>query len=102
MKILTNSAQSNNHSSVHAYYAPYRQELLEGGVDLYELQGTGSLAAYLDRAGEDAHAGLHTKAMVIDDRVGGNWFLQYGPALAGLEFGDCSGGGETVILRPRC
>ena len=69
IRILTNSAQSNNHSSVHAYYAPYRQKLLEGGVDLYELQGTGSLAAYLDRAGEDAHAGLHTKAMVIDDRV---------------------------------
>ena len=69
IRILTNSAQSNNHSSVHAYYAPYRQKLLEGGVDLYELQGTGSLAAYLDRAGEDAHAGLHTKAMVIDDRL---------------------------------
>ena len=69
IRILTNSAQSNNHSSVHAYYAPYRRKLLEGGVDLYELQGTGSLAAYLDRAGEDAHAGLHTKAMVIDDRV---------------------------------
>ncbi len=27
------------------------------------------MAAYLDRVGEDAHAGLHTKAMVIDDRV---------------------------------
>jgi putative cardiolipin synthase len=69
LRILTNSAKSNNHSSVHAYYAGYRKALLTTGVDLYELQGKGSLAAYLDRVGEDAHAGLHTKAMVIDNRV---------------------------------
>jgi putative cardiolipin synthase len=54
---------------VHAYYAGYRKALLTTGIDLYEVQGKGSLAAYLDRVGEDAHAGLHTKAMVIDDRV---------------------------------
>ena len=69
LRILTNSAKSNNHSSVHAYYAGYRKTLLTSGIDLYEVQGQGSLAAYLDRVGEDAHAGLHTKAMVIDDRV---------------------------------
>ena len=69
VRILTNSAKSNNHGSVHAYYARYRKALLTTGIDLYELQGKGSLAAYLDRVGEDAHAGLHTKAMVIDDRV---------------------------------
>jgi putative cardiolipin synthase len=69
LRILTNSAKSNNHSSVHAYYAGYRKTLLTAGIDLYEVQGQGSLAAYLDRVGEDAHAGLHTKAMVIDDRV---------------------------------
>ncbi|MBT5488390.1 MAG: phospholipase D family protein, partial [Halieaceae bacterium] len=69
LRILTNSAKSNNHSSVHAYYAGYRKALLTTGIDLYEVQGKGSLAAYLDRVGEDAHAGLHTKAMVIDDRV---------------------------------
>jgi putative cardiolipin synthase len=69
MKILTNSAQSNNHSSVHAFYAPYRKQLIEAGVDLYELQGSGSLANYLDRVGEDGRAGLHTKAMVFDERV---------------------------------
>jgi putative cardiolipin synthase len=69
IRILTNSAKSNNHSSVHAYYAGYRKKLLTAGIDLYEVQSNGSLAAYLDRTGEDAHAGLHTKAMVIDDRV---------------------------------
>ena len=37
MKILTNSAQSNNHNSVHAFYVPYRKRLIEAGVDLYEV-----------------------------------------------------------------
>ncbi len=69
IRILTNSAGSTNHNSVHAYYAPYRKPLLAAGIDLYEVQGSGSLAAYLDRVGEDAHAGLHTKAMVVDQRV---------------------------------
>ncbi|MCH1493181.1 MAG: phospholipase D family protein [Luminiphilus sp.] len=69
IRILTNSAESTNHNSVHAYYAPYRKKLLAAGVELYEVQGSGALAAYLDRTGEDAHAGLHTKAMVIDERI---------------------------------
>ena len=69
LKILTNSAQSNNHNSVHAFYVPYRKRMIEAGVDLYEVQGSGSLASYLDRVGEDGRAGLHTKALVIDDRI---------------------------------
>ena len=69
MKILTNSALSNNHNSVHAFYVPYRKRLIEAGVDLYEVQGNGSLASYLDRVGEDGRAGLHTKSMVFDERV---------------------------------
>lgn len=69
VKILTNSALSTNHKSVHAYYAPYRKPLLRADIALYELKGTGALAAYLDRVGDDAHAGLHTKAMVIDERI---------------------------------
>ena len=69
IKILTNSALSNNHNSVHAFYVPYRKRLIEAGVDLYEVQGNGSLAGHLDRVGEDGRAGLHTKAMVFDERV---------------------------------
>jgi putative cardiolipin synthase len=69
MRVLTNSAQSNNHNSVHAFYVPYRKRLIEAGVELYEVQSNGSLAAYLDRVGEDARAGLHTKAMVVDERI---------------------------------
>ena len=69
IKILTNSALSNNHNSVHAFYVPYRKRLIEAGVDLYEVQGNGSLAGYLDRVGVDGRAGLHTKAMVFDERV---------------------------------
>ena len=69
IRILTNSGASTNHGSVHAYYAKYRQPLLSANIELYEVKGTGSLAAYLDRVGEDAHAGLHTKAMVVDERL---------------------------------
>ena len=69
MRVLTNSAQSNNHNSVHAFYVPYRKRLIEAGIELYEVQGSGSLAGYLDRVGEDGHAGLHTKAMVVDERI---------------------------------
>ena len=69
VRILTNSAASTNHGAVHAYYAKYRKQLLSANIELYEVQGTGALAAYLDRVGEDAHAGLHTKAMVVDGRL---------------------------------
>jgi len=69
ISILTNSAASNNHGTVHAYYMPYRTALLQAGINLYELQATGDLSDYLSRTGEIARAGLHTKAMVIDDDV---------------------------------
>jgi putative cardiolipin synthase len=67
--ILTNSAASNNHGTVHAYYMPYRTALIQAGIKLYELQATGDLSDYLSKTGAIARAGLHTKAMVIDDDV---------------------------------
>jgi len=69
LKILTNSAASNNHGTVHAYYMPYRAPLINAGVELYELRATGDLSDYLSRNQELARAGLHTKAMVIDQEV---------------------------------
>jgi putative cardiolipin synthase len=36
--VITNSYLSNNHSVVHAAYSRYREELLAGGVKLYELK----------------------------------------------------------------
>ena len=69
LKILTNSAASNNHGSVHAYYMPYRAPLINAGVELYELRATGDLREYLSRNQELGRAGLHTKAMVIDQEV---------------------------------
>lgn len=69
ISILTNSAASNNHGTVHAYYMPYRTALIQAGISLYELQATGDLSDYLSRTGAMARAGLHTKAMVIDNEV---------------------------------
>ena len=51
------------------FMCPTASDSLRPGVDLYEVQGNGSLADYLDRVGEDGRAGLHTKAMVFDERV---------------------------------
>jgi len=67
--ILTNSLASNDVGVVHSGYAKYRKALLEGGVELYELNkklmanekkemkkhGTGS-----------SKASLHAKAFVFD------------------------------------
>ncbi len=70
-RVMTNSLLSNNHLSVHGHYKKYRKPLLEAGVELYELRADAALLAYydsLDDRADNAHAGLHTKAFVIDRR----------------------------------
>ena len=70
-QVMTNSLLSNNHLSVHGHYKKYRKPLLEAGVELYELRADAALLAYydsLDDRADNAHAGLHTKAFVIDRR----------------------------------
>lgn len=38
VRILTNSAVSNNHAIVHAHYSKYRKALVHGGVELYDAR----------------------------------------------------------------
>ena len=69
VRALTNSLMSNNHVSVHAHYMKYRKWMLEAGVELYELRADAALREFLKRDREsvaNTHAGLHTKAVVID------------------------------------
>jgi putative cardiolipin synthase len=69
VRALTNSLMSNNHISVHAHYMKYRKLMLEAGVELYELRADAALREFLKRDKEsvdNTHAGLHTKAAVID------------------------------------
>jgi putative cardiolipin synthase len=68
-RILTNSLMSNNHISVHAHYMKYRKPLIEAGVELYELRADNELLEYykeVESKVADSHAGLHTKAFVVD------------------------------------
>ncbi|KAA9131421.1 phospholipase D family protein [Marinihelvus fidelis] len=69
IRMMTNSMQSNNHLSVHAFYMKYRKEIIESGVELYELRADSELLEFLKESEDDiasSHAGLHTKAFVVD------------------------------------
>jgi putative cardiolipin synthase len=70
VRILTNSLNSTNQLSAHSGYMHYRRQLLEEGVELYEVRsllgatsrGTGQKQA-LSRYG---NYGLHGKLLVFD------------------------------------
>ena len=70
VRILTNSLNSTNELSAHSGYMHYRRQLLEEGVELYEVRsmlgassrGTGQKQS-LSRFG---HYGLHGKLLVFD------------------------------------
>jgi putative cardiolipin synthase len=63
--VLTNSLASTNHVPVHSGYARYRKQLLEAGVELYEVK-----ADFADEQANDINAPdivtLHTKAIIFD------------------------------------
>jgi putative cardiolipin synthase len=59
---------SNNHLTAHSGYMKYRKDLLKAGVELHELRADAALREHF-RAFEDddeIHAGIHTKAFVLD------------------------------------
>ncbi len=70
VRILTNSLASNDMSIVHAGYSDYRMQLLEGGVELYELNRKHSLQTRIGQQGVDhSHKDtLHAKTFVLDRR----------------------------------
>jgi len=64
VRILTNSLAATDVSPVHAGYSKYRLELLQGGVQLYELKPTGPEKKTDDGGGSDAS--LHAKTFAVD------------------------------------
>ncbi|MCL1633350.1 phospholipase D family protein [Luteimonas sp. SX5] len=70
--VITNSLAANDVFAVHGGYSKYREDLLRGGVRLYELRAqarsgqAGSGASMFGSSG----ASLHTKAFVVDDERG--------------------------------
>ncbi|HEY4369433.1 MAG TPA: phospholipase D family protein [Steroidobacteraceae bacterium] len=67
VRVITNSLAGSDVAAVHSGYARYRKALLKGGVRLYELKPSpgGNDSDAKMRLGS-SHAGLHTKAVVVD------------------------------------
>jgi putative cardiolipin synthase len=64
--VVTNSLASNNHTPVHAGYARYRHDMIDAGVEMYEVRVDASkVPEGSDQQGYDSVT-LHTKALVID------------------------------------
>ena len=65
VRILTNSLAANDVAAVHGGYAKYREDLLKGGVELWELKPLTGSTAKASMFGSSG-ASLHTKALVVD------------------------------------
>jgi putative cardiolipin synthase len=63
--ILTNSLAANDVAAVHGGYMEYRDDLLRGGVQLWELKPTGTPLSKFTLGGSSGSS-LHTKAMIVD------------------------------------
>ena len=68
MRLLTNSIASTNQMSVYAFYQKTRRQLIESGVDLYEVN-TDAESRAIHSASSEAHLGLHAKTIVIDAKT---------------------------------
>ena len=67
IRILTNSLEATDVPVVHGGYAPYRAQLLEAGVQLFELRRQPDQDTSINLFG-DSESSLHSKAVVIDQR----------------------------------
>lgn len=70
VRILTNSLQANDVALVHAGYMRYREDLVRGGVELYEFRATSNkIRRRMERERIDVEkTSLHAKIFTIDSR----------------------------------
>jgi len=71
VRVMTNSLASNDVVPAHAGYAGYRKELLQAGVELYELRPDVGANKVVNKQliTKSINTGLHTKAMVFDNNA---------------------------------
>jgi putative cardiolipin synthase len=69
VRVLTNSLAANDVALVYGGYSEWREELLEGGVKLWELKPTLGSSVKSSLFGSSG-ASLHTKALTVDGRIG--------------------------------
>ncbi|MHA6202938.1 phospholipase D family protein [Dyella soli] len=68
IRILTNSLASTDETAAHAGYVHYRKDLVEGGVQLYELKPSGGQHQETTALGKSSGISLHAKTIVVDER----------------------------------
>ena len=68
--IVTNSLAATDVVAVHSGYARYRPLLLASGIDLHELRRQPGGDDERSLFGSSSNASLHTKAYVLDQRLG--------------------------------
>ena len=69
IRVLTNSLASNDVVAAHAGYAKFRKELIEAGMEIYELRPDSASPTVIEKniiSGDESKAALHTKAIVFD------------------------------------
>jgi len=67
VRILTNSLAASDESAVHAGYAKHRYDLLQAGVQLYEMKPNALLQeAEKFKLGRSSSTGLHAKTFAVD------------------------------------
>jgi len=66
VRVLTNSAATNDVMAAHAGYANTRKELLDAGIELYELRPDSNMKREWSIAAGKSRAALHAKALVFD------------------------------------
>jgi len=66
VRILTNSAATNDVVAAQAGYANTREDLLNAGAELYELRPDSNAKRELAVVAGKSRAALHSKAMVFD------------------------------------
>ena len=68
VRVLTNSQLSNDVTAVHAGYIRYREDLVRGGVELYELRAdAGRRLGVTGTQVESDKTSLHAKFFVLDE-----------------------------------
>lgn len=68
VRVLTNSLVANDVAAVHGGYSRYREQLLDAGVQLWELKPVTDGKAESSFFGSSG-ASLHTKALTVDGRA---------------------------------
>ena len=69
VRILTNSLASHDVPAVNSHYAPWRDEIIKAGVDLYELRSDPEIRSIVDvPPAKSEFIGLHAKSSVVDRR----------------------------------